>query len=266
MIQFWKILGPPEKPTKSVLDAAAGLTLEGLVSDPGRHEGKTVKVVGKFRGRNLYGDLPVRSQRDSRDWVIKDDLYAVWVTGKKPKGDGFDLDPGLKRDTNKWLEVVGRVSTRGPVVYVQAIQVLLTGEPRPDAEAQAPPPPPEKPKVPPVVVFTLPLEGEQEIGRDTRFFVQFSKDMNEASFKGRVLIRYGGPLRPGDRPFDGARLLYDGGRRALELDPGDNLLPGRTVELLLLPGILDLDGLELRPRSEGQDGDSVELLRFRVAR
>ena len=265
IIQTWKILGPPEKPTKSALDAAKLLSLEGLLTNPSRYDGQTVKVVGMFRGRNLYGDLPSRSQRNSSDWVIKDDVFACWVLGKKPKGDGFELDAGLKRDTNKWLEVVGRVATRGPIVYLQAMYVGITKEPRPAAEVKAAPLPPEKPKVPPVVVFALPLDGEQEVPRSARFVVQFSKDMNEASFKGRVVVRYFGPVQPGDKPFDGVRLSYDQGRRALEVDPGDNLRPGRTIELLLLPGINDVDGLELQPRKAQPGADGVaDVLRYKV--
>jgi hypothetical protein len=265
VIQFWKFTPPAEKPTKSMLEGAKGLPLEALVRDPGRSEGKTVSVVGKFRGRNLYGDLPLRSQRDSTDWVIKDELFAVWVSGRKPKGDGFELDAGLKRDTNKWLQVVGKVVTRGGVVYLQAMHVALTNEPRPAAEVKPPPPPPERPKVPPIIVFALPLDGEVEVPRNSRFFVQFSKDMDDATFKGRVVVRYSGPIRPGDRVFDGVRLLYDGGRRTLLIDPGDNLLPGRIVELLLLPGIVDIDGLELVPRSgKEKGGEALEVLRYRV--
>ena len=82
-ITFWQFMGPPEEvkgPLKFV-----DVSLESLVSRPGREDGKTVRVVGKFRGRNLYGDLPARSERASGDWVIKDDLYAVWVSGRKPK-------------------------------------------------------------------------------------------------------------------------------------------------------------------------------------
>ena len=80
-----------------------------LVTQPGHAAtGKLVRVVGKFRGKNLYGDLPARRARERGDWVIKDDAFAVWVTGKKPKGKGFELDASLKRDTDKWIEVVGR--------------------------------------------------------------------------------------------------------------------------------------------------------------
>jgi hypothetical protein len=58
-------------------------------------------------------------------------------------------------------------------------------------------PPPEKPKKPPVVVFALPLDGDVEVAPDSRFVVQFSKDMDESTFDGHVLLRYTGPVLPG---------------------------------------------------------------------
>jgi hypothetical protein len=244
---------------------APTLSLESLVSKPGERDGQTVRVVGQFRGKNLYGDLPIRSQNLSADWVIKDDVYAVWVTGKRPKGSGWALDSGLKRDTGKWIEVVGRPITRNGVTYIRAIRVSLTNAPSALAQAAPPPPPPERPKVPPVVVFALPLDGEAEVPSDGRFVVQFSKDMDEDSFKGHVLLRYSGPRRPGDRDFDAVKLSYDQGRRALTVDPGDVLRPGRQLELLLLPGIVDVDGLALIPRNGGATATAVDVLRFRVA-
>jgi hypothetical protein len=260
-IQFWEFVGPPPPDSKAPLKAAE-LTLENLVSHPGSRDGKTIRVVGKFRGRNLYGDLPARSQRTNSDWVIKDDLFAIWVTGKKPKGSGWELDPTLKRDTSKWIEVVGRPETRNGVTYLRALQVVLSGPPSPTAEAQAPPPPPPRPKVAPVVVFSLPLDGDGEVPADSRFVVQFNKDMDEKTFEGRVQLRYAGPPRPGDRTFDGLKLSYDGGLRALTVDPGDLLRSGRQLELVLLPGIADVEGLPLVARP-GREGEGiVDVLRY----
>ena len=126
-------------------------------------------------------------------------------------------------------------------------------------------PPPEKPKKPPVVVFALPLDGEGEVPSDSRFVVQFSKDMDEATFPGHVVLRYSGPVLPGDRAFDGVKLTYDRGRRALTVDPGDVLRPRRLLELILLPGISDIDGLTLVPRGVIRGaGDAVDVLRYRV--
>jgi hypothetical protein len=262
-IQFWKYTGPPEKePTGEI--KSTQVTLEKLVSDPGKRDGQTIRVVGKFRGRNLYGDLPISSQRTTADWVIKDDLYAVWVTGKKAKGQGWELDSGLKRDTGKWIEVIGKPETIHGVTYIKAIRLLLTTPPTGVADVKPPPPPPEKPRKPPVVVFALPLDGDGEVAQDSRFVVQFSKDMDETTFDGRVLLRYSGPVLPGDRAFVGLRLSYDRGRRALTVDPGDILRPRRQVELILLPGISDIDGLTLVPRGTTQRADVVDVLRYRV--
>jgi hypothetical protein len=263
-VQFWSYTGPPEKEPKGDIKAPE-IRLEKLVTTPGRRDGQMIRVVGKFRGRNLYGDLPVRTQRTTSDWVIKDDLYAVWVTGRKPKGSGWELDSGLKRDTGKWVEVIGRPETVKGVTYIKAIRVALTGPPSADAQVQAPPPPPERPKKPPVVVFALPLDGDGEVPADSRFVVQFSKDMDENTFAGHVMLRYTGPVLPGDRGFGGVKLTYDRGRRALTVDPGDVLRPRRQIELILLPGIADIDGLTLVPRGAIRGaGEAVDVLRYRV--
>jgi hypothetical protein len=100
--------------TEKAVTAAPTLTLEALVAKPDKQEGRLVRVVGQFRGRNLYGDLPISSEKSRSDWVIKDDLFAVWITGKKPKGSGWELDPSLKRDTGRWIEVIGQGEFDGP--------------------------------------------------------------------------------------------------------------------------------------------------------
>jgi hypothetical protein len=116
------------------------------------------------------------------------------------------------------------------------------------------------------VVFALPLDGEAEVPSNGRFQIQFSKDMEEASFGGRVVLRYAPPVRPGDRVFDGAKMTYDGGRKALTVDPGDLLRPGRELQLLLLPGIVDIEGQELaaRPGRDGGPFGATDYLRFQV--
>src|SRR5262245_15952938 len=202
LIQFWSYLGPRKENPQETMQAPS-VRLEELSTAPEKRDGQLVRVVGQFRGRNLYGDLPAKSERDRSDWVIKDDLFAVWVTGKKPKGSGWELDSGLKRDTGKWIEVVGRVHSRAGIVYLDAVKVSLGAPPAPTAEAKAPEPPPERPKKPPVVVFALPLDGERDVPTTSRFVVQFSKDMDEDSFKGHVQLRYAGRVRPGDRDFEG---------------------------------------------------------------
>jgi len=260
-IQFWRWLGPPEKTDKN---SGAVVSLEQLVSRDGKMDGQLVRVVGKFRGRNLFGDLPSRSLRTARDWVIKDDLFAVWVTNHAPKGDGFDLDPSIRRDTDRWVEVVGRPTTRNGVVVITASDVSLTGPPTPNANAAPAPPPPERPKVPPVIVFSLPLDGENDFDFSGRIIVQFSNDMDETSFKGRVGLRYEGPPQPGDPGFESMRVSYDPGSKALIVDPGVPLFQDRVLDLVLLTGIVDIHGLPLERRDgKPPQGDIVEILRFK---
>lgn len=261
VITFWSWLGPPEKVGR---DKAAILSLEQLVGRAGKMDGQLVRVVGKFRGRNLFADLPARSMRTMNDWVIKDSLFAVWVTNRKPKGDGFELDPAIRRDTSRWVEVIGRPTTRNGVVIIDAMEVTLTQPPTPKADAAPPPPPPERPKIPPVIVFSLPLDGESDFDFSGRIIVQFNNDMDEESFKGRVGLRYEGPALPGDPGFESMRVSYNAGSKALIVDPGAPILRGRVLDLVLLTGIVDIDGQPLvRRDGKPAQGDIAEMLRFR---
>jgi hypothetical protein len=263
-MSIWGFLGPPdEKPVAR--DEAVDTTLEDLLTKPGRLDGKAVRVRGVFRGHNLFGDLPSASRRRSADWVIKDDVFAVWVSGKKPNGPGWKFDAGLRRDTGKWLEIVGRPRTIRGVVTIEAAAVTLSAPPTPAAQAAPPPPPAPRPAKPPAVVFSLPLDRDREVPPNTVFRIQFSKDMEESSFSGRVALRYAGAAQPGDRALDAVKIDYDVGLHALSIDPGDLLRPGRVVEILLLPGIVDLDGLPLETRPGVDPGSAVDVLRFRTA-
>jgi hypothetical protein len=268
MLAAWAVVGPPDEKEERK-GPVTETTLEELVTKPGRLDGKVVRLRGQFRGQNLFGDLPSASRKRSSDWVVKEDLFAAWVTGKKPRGSGWVFDGGLKRDTGKWLEITGRVSTAQGVVTIEARELALVSTPSPGAPplqaAQPVPPPPPRPQKPPVVVFSLPLDGERDVPPDTVFKVQFSRDMEETSFKGRVVLRYAGRPQPGDRELDAVKISYQLGTKALEVDPGDLLRPGRIVELVLLPGIVDLDGRPLERRPERNPGSAADVLRFQIA-
>jgi hypothetical protein len=265
-ITIWGYLAPPDERKKGV--TARETTLEDLITRPDEFDGKTVSVRGQFRGENLFGDLPSSSRVRSADWVIKDDMFAAWVTGKKPKGAGWSLDASLKRDTGKWLQVMGRVRVSNRVVTLEAVDITLTKAPGEAAAAEAKPeptpPPPPRPKRPPMVAFSLPLDGEREVPRDTVFKIQFSRDMDEASLKEHVVFRYAGRVQPGDNALDAVKVSYDGGLRTLRIDPGDLLRPGRVVEVVLLPGIQDLDGMPLETRPGIRPGAAADVLRFQV--
>ena len=264
IIMFWKFIVMPD-PNEERLKKARQISIQELAASPGRHDGRTIRVIGMFRGHNLYNDLPAKSARKRGDWVLQQADDAIWVTGKKPKGDGWELDPDLKRDTGKWIEVTGKVESKDQVTYIRAERLLLTTAPAETlAKADPTATPPPRPKVPPVVVFALPLDGDTEVAGNSRFTVQFSKDMDEASFTGRVQLQYISAPRAGVRPLESVSFAYDPGHRALIVDPGDRLGRGTEVELRLLPGIKDVDGMELVPRRTPNADGVADALRFRV--
>lgn len=90
---------------------------------------KPVRAIGQFRGANLCGDLPPASRRDPADWVLLTSEGAVWVTGRRPEGRGFQLDPAYRTDTSRWLEVHGKVESSGDVRYLRASRITLVAHP-----------------------------------------------------------------------------------------------------------------------------------------
>ena len=250
-LQAWECIGP------EAAAAATGtsVTLPALLARMSELEGEVVRVVGRFRGRNLFGDLPPRSSKGPNDWVIKSERAAVWITGHKPGGEGWGLDLDSSAQ-GEWLEVVGRPRVRSGVVYLQAAKVGLVPAPR---GARVVPPRrllSSTPTDPPSVVFCLPLEGER-LGPTSRVVVQFDRNMDEESFKDRVRLREegGGEVA--------VRLNYDESRRSLVISPLRPPTSGQRLQVQLLPGIVDVDGVPLAPRpGRTAQGDVVEALRF----
>jgi hypothetical protein len=114
-------------------DAEAGGRdlLESVAGRPEDYTGKTLTLVGQFRGHNLFGDLPQRAWGDEDDWVIKSGDHAVWVTGKKPRGKGWKLALDYEPDTRFWLEITGEIVAIGDVACVKAKSVAMTKAPGP---------------------------------------------------------------------------------------------------------------------------------------
>jgi hypothetical protein len=250
-VAFWEYAGPDAEPPAG--SEPRSVRIRDLVERPGAFAGQTVRVVGKFRGRNLFRDLPDTGPRGG--WVVKSGRHALWVTGHGPSGRGFRLSPALESDTKSWVEVVGRVEDRAGLAVLRARTVALSApaafvwvgprlrtDPRPD------------------VVFTLPLADEEVSGRDPRLLVQFSAYMDEESFEGRVRVRY-----TGGTELAHARWSYDDGRRVLVVDPGEPLRGGATVEVALLPGIADVYAAPLEPPADAGPGDPARVLRWHVA-
>jgi hypothetical protein len=238
--------------------AARQVTLEELLKTPPRSRDQ-VRVIGKFRGGNYYGDLPIASRRQAGDWVIKDQVFAVWITGKAPQGQGFALDGSSQRDlTSYWVAVTGTVEERRGMVYLKADKVELSNPPSDTATVDTKRTLSGAARIRPDITFTAPNEGTEEMGRDQQILVQFTKPMEEASFAGHVQLRYADGSKVA---FPYLQVTYYRDRNAsVIIDPGSALLPGKTLECVLLPGIKDIDNQLL----VGTEGPGGRVLKWKV--
>ena len=212
-----------------------------MALDPGRYVGQEVTVVGRFRGKNLYGDLPEAVGKGRWDFVLQSADASIWVTGRRPKGDGFDLNVENRVDAGRWLEVAGVVKEERGMAVLEA-SAIRSGRPpaesTPEAVVRVPVtlPPPE-------VVFSAPTQGETEVLPAAKVRVQFSRDIREDSVKGGVTVSYVGVTAPPPA----FALRYDPGRRVLEITFAEPLSPFANVQVVLKDSIVATDGQPLRP-------------------
>ena len=230
---------PPRRPTAT--------TVRSVVLEPERYADRGVTLTGRFRGRNLYGDMPEAPGESRWDFVLRSADAAVWVVGKEPRGDGFELGLLRRADTGRWLEVTGRVRVEDEMVLVEAGTLRLAepaAEPEPIADAAPAPLPP------PVVIFSAPLADDIDVPPDTTVRVQFSRDMNPDSFEGNVRVRYlGAPAADAGAEEPAFETAYRGRNRVLEIRLDLELERFRSVQVDLLDGISASDGEPLAPWS-----------------
>jgi hypothetical protein len=217
-------------------------SIRAISIEPWRYDGQTVTVVGNFRGRNLYGDLPGAPGKSRYDFVLRGTEGAVWVTDLRPRGQGFDLDVNRRVDTDRWIEVTGTVVRDKGLVSLQANRVALAKAPQLEPVEEAAPP---VPLLPVEVVFNTPTEGETDVAGTTPIRIQFSRGLDEASLEGRIRVTYLGqdPSAPGLQ----FKTSYDGANRAVQITSATPLEPYRTVRIELLEGIKGFDGAPVKP-------------------
>jgi hypothetical protein len=132
-----------------------------LALDPGRYIDAEVTVVGRFRGKNLYGDMPEAPGKGRFDFVLQSADASIWVTGRRPKGDGFDLNVENRIDTGRWLEVAGVVKEERGMAVLEATAIRVGRPPTestPEAVVKVPVTLPA-----PEVVFSAPTQGETDV-------------------------------------------------------------------------------------------------------
>ena len=232
---------PAHKPTSA--------TLRTVALDPELFVGNRITVTGRFRGRNLYGDLPTPPHKSRHDFVLASADAAVWVVGKEPQGKDFELDVSARVDTGRWLKVTGTARFDNGMVLIEAGTIRLAE--RPNAPSLAPLPPETPPGPPPEVIFSTPLPDESDVPRDTTVRIQFSRDMDPKSFQGLVNLNYVGvpSVDVARMPPMTIHVEYLARNRVLEIRFEAKLEQYRTVTVKLLEGITASDGMPLQPWS-----------------
>jgi hypothetical protein len=229
--------------------ASSSPSLKQIALEPERFAGQKVSVVGQFRGRNLYADLPEAPTATERyDFVLRSADAALWVIGLRPKGQSFNFETTRRVDTGRWVRVAGTVRAGRGLAWVEGASIELADAPSEEvSEPAAPPPPP-----PPLdVVFSSPNEGESEVRLDASIRLQLSRDLDVASLKDRIRLTYSqtdsverGEPQP---PAIAFTINYTPANRGLEIRPVQPLERFRVVRLELLEGVRGPDGAVLRP-------------------
>lgn len=229
--------------TATPVDDPRATSIRAIAMFPERFDGKPVKLRGRFRGRNLLGDLPSWPRQTQSDFVLQAADGAVWVTGQKPKGKGFELDPTARRDVGRWLEVAGTMSTVDGLPMLKATSVAATP---PDEDEPIGDDKPVSPVLPPPTVnFSLPTDGETDIATNTLVRVQFSRDMKAESFDGHIRVL----CQSGDAtvPTPEFTVNYRATSLAVEIKFATPLPKRAKITVELQNGITTPDGTPLAP-------------------
>jgi Bacterial Ig-like domain len=216
-------------------------TLQAIVLQPDAYAGKTVTVTGRFRAQNLYADLPAWPRQSRWDFVLQAAGASLWITGRRPRGKGFDLDPTVRRDVGAWLKVTGVVHVDDGLPRIEARQIETSA---PVAEAAPAPGPAPPPAPPPTVIFSRPLDGETEVDPSEVVGIQFSRDMDASSFEGHVKVHYG-PDTAETPPA--LTVAYQPLNRSIEVHFAAPLAADATVIIDLQAGIKASDGTPMAP-------------------
>ena len=221
-------------------------TVRTIALAPDRYRGRTVTVTGRFRARNLFGDLPEAPGATRDDFVLQSGDASIWVVGMEPRGDGFDFDVMARVDTNRWLQVTGVVGGGDHLATIEAERLALVERPEPAAGRR------EAPRaarpLPAEVIFSAPTQDDAGVALDALVRFQFSRDMDPGSFAGNVRAVYAGADAAAGGTLELA-VEYRPGNRVLNVRFAEPLLPYRPVAVTLGAGVETVDGAALVPHT-----------------
>jgi hypothetical protein len=253
----WPRPGETTAIVATAVDAAppsTGASIRAIALRPSQYRDQRVTVTGQFSGRNLYGELPDAPGRSRWDFVVRSADAALWVTGVEPKGkDGgrdFELGLDARLDTNRWLQVSGTVRQRRGLIWIEGDAGSLSLA-RPLLQTPIEEPVRIPPGPAPEVVFSAPTENEQDVPPATSIRIQFSRDIDQATFKDHIRVSYdeaagAGTAEPAAASAD-FTTQYDTARRVLELRFARPLERFRRLKVELQEGITGTDQQPLKP-------------------
>ena len=255
--------GPPPAYPGASGAAPAGfptVPIRSLVLDASRYLDQPVTITGQFYGRNLTGDLPDAPGQTRYDFVLRSADASIWVTslrprGKDARGRNFELGLDARIDTGKWLRVSGVLRQGRGLLWIEGHAGSLALAQAPTEVVVEDEGPVRVPAAPPAeVIFSAPTEEEIDVSTATSIRIQFSREIDPATFRGRIRATYADPpgvqsREPGDVPAQPGDFTfeYSGFNRVLEVKFVKPLERFRTLKLELLPGILGTDQQELQP-------------------
>lgn len=217
-------------------------TIRTLSLEPSRYRDQLVTLTGRFRGRNLYGDLPEAPGVTLDDFILKSNGASVWVVGMEPSGRGFHLDVTARVDTSRWLQITGVVSGRDQLIEVVAESIDVIDRPAAARNSVTAIPQAQGPA--PEVIFSTPTPDDTEVGTKGLVRFQFSRDMRATSFGDHIKAFY-----VGTRTALELTVEYRPRNRVLSVQFAEPLLTYHQVEVNLADGILATDGANLVPHT-----------------
>lgn len=228
-------------------------SVRSIVLNPARYLNQKVTVAGQFTGRNLMGDLADAPARSRWDFVIRTADAAIWVSGARPKGKGFDLPLDSRMDTGRWLEITGTVREGRGLQWLEVADegIRLGKAPTEPASVEEPAPVKAAPAPPPEVVFSAPTQEETDVALSTSVRIQFSRDLKASTLKGNVKASYleSETIQKGEpeTPKADFTTQYNAANRVLEVKFTKPLERFRTLKIELSDAILGTDDQPLKP-------------------
>ena len=246
-------------PVAALGQSAAAISLRALVAAPDLYANRPITVIGRFRGRIGYdqGAASFPPNRSRWDFLLNADDAEVWVSGIRPAGWDFDLDPASPSDarTGPWLEVTGTVrmarqaartckpGSRCRNVWIEASDLRSARDSSGNGAGLGLRPPMQSP----IVVFHDPVNDEAGVAPSTGIRLQFSRPMIPETFSEHIRIAYTSVQALDASPIPQFSAIYSDATRSLAIAFASPLAGRQTVRVELLEGIVAANGRSFEP-------------------